>query len=283
MTAQSPSGDSMYAWQERVLVCAHRGGRNHGIENTMTAFKSVLAMGVDMIETDVRMTKDGRLVLMHDETVDRTTDGKGRVCDMSLEQIRHLNAAIHADSPLAPEPPPLLSSLLALTKDYPKVLLNIEFKDYPTEHNETFAYECADKICRMLIDFGVEERTWINSFSGRILEYVYKKWGKRFHYHGFYPWFILGDIEIPPEEYIDVACMQHRYVNEAGEIVKYASPLCPEEWLRGLLKKGIMPLMAPSLQEYPLYDLAFSWGSRIVNTDEPELMLAHLREKGLHT
>lgn len=106
---------------------------------------------------------------------------------------------------------------------------------------------------------------------------------KRFHYHGFYPWFILGAVEIPPEEYIDVACMQHQYVNEAGEIVKHASPLCPEEWLRDLLKKGIMPLMAPSLQEYPLYDLAISWGSRIVNTDEPELMLAHLREKGLHT
>lgn len=273
----------MFKAREKVSVSAHRGGRNHGIENTLTAFRRAMSMGVDMIETDVRMTKDGYLVLMHDETVDRTTDGTGLVKELTLEEIRRLNAAVHTNSDIAPEPPPLFRELMELSLEYPDVMLNIEFKDYPTEGNVDFAYTCADKICDMLIEFSVESRTWINSFSGKILEHVYKKWGSRFHYHGFYPWFILGQMELDPESFVDVACMQHRYQGEDGQVMKYDDPMCPKEWFQHLLDKGIMPLMAPSLKEYPLYDIAFSWGSRIVNTDEPEDMLAHLREKGLHT
>lgn len=273
----------MFQSKEKVCVSAHRGGRNHGIENTLTAFRNALEMGVDMIETDVRMTKDGYLVLMHDETVARTTDGTGLVKELTLEEIGRLNAAVHSGSPMPPEAPPLFSELLALCLRYPDVMLNIEFKDCPTEGNEDFAYTCADKICDMLIRCRVEKRTWINSFSGKILEHVYKKYGDSFHYHGFYPWFILGDMELDPESFIDVACMQHRCLTEDGQVIKYEDPMCPEEWFKRLLDKGIMPLMAPSLQKFPLYDVAFSWGSRIVNTDCPEDMLAHLREKGLHS
>ena len=57
----------MFEAREKVCVSAHRGGRNHGIENTLTAMRNAMAMGVDMIETDVRMTRDGYLVLMHDD------------------------------------------------------------------------------------------------------------------------------------------------------------------------------------------------------------------------
>ena len=273
----------MFQSKEKVCVSAHRGGRNHGIENTLTAFKNALSIGVDMIETDVRMTKDGYLVLMHDETLERTTDGKGLVKELTLEEIGKLDATVHSDIPVSPEAPPLFSQLLELCLQYPDVMLNIEFKDYPTDGNEDFAYTCADKICDLLIHYGVDNRTWINSFSGKILEHVYKKHGKRFHYHGFYPWFILGEMDLDPERFIDVACMQHRYMTEDGQVVKYEDPMCPKEWFKLLIDKGIMPLMAPSLQKFPLYDIAFSWGSRIVNTDYPEDMLAHLREMGLHS
>lgn len=85
-----------------------------------------------------------------------------------------------------------------------------------------------------------------------------------------------------PESFIDVACMRHRVQHKDGTIEKCADNMCPKEWFEHLLSKGIMPLMAPSLKEYPLYDLAFSYGSQIVNSDEPEKMLAHLKEKGMH-
>lgn len=265
-----------------ILVSGHRGDRVHGLENTMTAFRLAVEAGVDMVETDVRMTADGKLVLMHDETVDRTTDGTGRVKDLTLAQIRRLNAAVQSNGAFPSEPPATLVELLAFSQAHPNLLLNIEFKDYPSQGNSDFAFACCDKIAAMLLEYGVGERTWINSFDGRILERVYRHHGKAFHYHGFYPWFILGPMEIDPESFIDVACMQHRYQLPDGSIEKYEDPLCPKEWFDYLLERNIMPLMAPSLQKYPLYDLAFSWGSRMVNPDDPYAMLEHLRGKGLH-
>jgi len=272
----------MYHFGEEILVSGHRGDRVNGLENTMTAMRMAVEAGCDMIETDVRMTKDGELILMHDESVDRTTDGTGRVCDLTLEEIRKLNAAVLSEGRFAPEPPATLRELLDYALKQPELLLNIEFKDYPTEGNEVFAYTCCDKIADMLAEYGVGERTWINSFDGRILERVYRRYGDRFHYHGFYPWFILGEMSIDPESFIDVACMQHREQLSDGTVVKCEEPMCPKEWFDYLLAKGIMPLMAPSLKEYPKYDTAFSWGSRAVNPDDPYSMLEHLRKKGLH-
>ena len=271
----------MQRFEEKVILCAHRGERIRNLENTMTAFRMVVEAGADMVETDVRMTKDGHLVLMHDESVDRTTDKTGRICDMTLEEVRTCNAAFHGEG-FPFDPPATLKDLLDFAAEHPKLLLNIEFKDYPTPGNEVFAYTCCDKIVDMLLSYGVQDRTWINSFDGRILERVYRRYGRAFHYHGFYPWFILGPMEIDPESFIDVACMQHRYQLDDGSVHKYEDPLCPKEWFDYLLERGIMPLLAPSLREYPLFDQGFAWGSRIVNPDDPYTMLAHLRQKGMH-
>lgn len=271
----------MQRFDQKVILCAHRGERLHNLENTMTAFRQVVEAGADMVETDVRMTKDGQLVLMHDECVDRTTDKTGKICDMTLEEVRSCNAAFHAEG-FPAEPPATLKELLDYALEHPKLLLNIEFKDYPTAGNEDFAYACCDKIVDLLLEYGVQDRTWINSFDGRLMERVYRRCGKIFHYHGFYPWFILGEMTVDPEEFIDVACMQHRYINEAGEVIKYDEPLCPKEWFDYLHKKGITTLVAPSLQEYSKYDLTFSWGAQIVCHDDPYAMLDHLRKLGLH-
>ncbi len=265
----------------KILVSGHRGESCFGLENTMFSFKRALSIGVDMIETDVHMTKDGYLILMHDESVERTTNGNGIIKELTLDEIKALDATVNAKIDVLPEAPPMLSELLELVKDYPDVLLNIELKDYP-EDGEEFAFQSAEKICDMLIKYDVQERTWINSFSGKLLEYVYLKYGNKFFYHGFYPWFILGEMKINPETFIDVACMQHRIQREDGTIEKCKDNMCPKEWFDYLISKGIMPLMAPSLKEYPLYDLAFSYGSRIANIDDPEKMLEHLRKKGRH-
>lgn len=266
---------------DRILVSGHRGLKIYGIENTMAAFRMAISFGVDMIETDVHMTKDGHLILMHDDTLDRTTNGSGKIRDMTLSRIKKLDATVNKSIALAPEPPPTLTEFLELMKSNPNVLLNIELKDYP-ENGEEFAYLSAERTCRALIEHGVNERTFINSFSGKLLDYAYKTYGDKFFYHGFYPWFILGEMETDPESFIDVACMQHRILREDGIIEKCADNMCPEEWFRHLISKGIMPLMAPSLKEYPLYDKAFSYGSRIVNTDDPKEMLDHLRNLKLH-
>jgi glycerophosphoryl diester phosphodiesterase len=76
-----------------VEVIAHRGGAGLWPENTLLAFEHALELGADMLEFDVRATRDGHLVVVHDATVDRTTDGSGRVAEMTLEQVRALDAA----------------------------------------------------------------------------------------------------------------------------------------------------------------------------------------------
>ena len=73
-----------------VTVVAHRGDwRNHP-ENSLPAFQSCIEMGVDMIEIDLQRTKDGELILMHDRTVDRCTNGKGKISEMTYDEIQRL-------------------------------------------------------------------------------------------------------------------------------------------------------------------------------------------------
>ncbi len=84
-----------------TFVCAHRGDVKKAPENTLPSFKSAIKKGVHMIEFDVRMTKDGHLVIMHDEKVDRTTNGKGKVQDLLSEEIYKLDAGKWFDETFA--------------------------------------------------------------------------------------------------------------------------------------------------------------------------------------
>lgn len=102
-----------------VIKIAHRGSLSHAPENTLRAFRKAVATHVDMIELDVRICKTGEPIVMHDGTVDRTTNGKGKVSSLTLEEIKQLRVA---DG----EPIPTLAEVLdALGK---KVTLNIEVK-----------------------------------------------------------------------------------------------------------------------------------------------------------
>ncbi|MCK4516014.1 MAG: glycerophosphodiester phosphodiesterase, partial [Spirochaetaceae bacterium] len=75
-------------WQ----VIAHRGGRQLRPENTLIAFRNAVELGVDALELDVHSTRDGTLVVIHDGTVDRTTNGTGAVSDLTIEEIIALDA-----------------------------------------------------------------------------------------------------------------------------------------------------------------------------------------------
>ena len=78
--------------KDNIFVAAHRGFSEKYPENTMEAMEAAVELGVDQLETDIRVTKDGELVLHHDYMVDRTTNGEGHVRDLTLEQIRKLDA-----------------------------------------------------------------------------------------------------------------------------------------------------------------------------------------------
>lgn len=87
-----PRPPQPYLQGDRPLVLAHRGGADLAPENTMAAFQNAVDLGVDILELDVHTTADGTVVVIHDESVDRTTDGTGAVHDSTLADLRQLDA-----------------------------------------------------------------------------------------------------------------------------------------------------------------------------------------------
>lgn len=106
-----------------MLRIAHRGASGQHPENTMSAFKKAVAVGVDMVELDIRICKTGEPIVMHDKTVDRTTNGKGKVTDLPLSKIKQLRS-------LTGEPVPSLTDVLDTLGG--KTILNLDIKTRQT-------------------------------------------------------------------------------------------------------------------------------------------------------
>lgn len=96
------------------LIIAHRGGSHEVPENTMASFRHAIELGIKLVELDVQMTLDGELIVIHDETVDRTTNGSGMVGGFTLEEIQALDAGSHFDPRYAGEKIPTLREVLQL-------------------------------------------------------------------------------------------------------------------------------------------------------------------------
>ncbi len=124
-------------------IAAHRGGAASAPENTVAAFRQAVALGVHQVEFDVRRTADGAIVVMHDCSVDRTTNGKGRIRDHALAELRALDAGGWYGARYAGEPVPTLEEALAvLPRDF---WANIQIKA-----GEPIAAE----VARFLVDTG---------------------------------------------------------------------------------------------------------------------------------
>ncbi len=112
--------------QKNLFVWAHRGASSISPENSMTAFRLAEAAGADGIELDVHLSRDGRPVVIHDETVDRTTSGSGLVSDKTAAELLDLDAGSWFSPDYANESIPLLTDVLAWAGD--RMRLNIEIK-----------------------------------------------------------------------------------------------------------------------------------------------------------
>ncbi|MEK7396246.1 MAG: glycerophosphodiester phosphodiesterase family protein, partial [Candidatus Poribacteria bacterium] len=111
-----------------VVFIAHRGasGKGHSPENTIAAFREAINIGADCVECDVHCTKDGQVVVMHDSTLNRTTNKKGTIAEMTLEEVKQADAGSWFSSLFTGERVPTLGELLELTKG--KVINVIEIK-----------------------------------------------------------------------------------------------------------------------------------------------------------
>jgi len=120
-----------------ILNIAHRGASGTRPENTLISFRRAMEIDVDVIELDTRATADGIAVIMHDATVDRTTNGSGRVADLTLEQIRALDAGSWFAPEFAGERVPALAGAVALTGD--RMPLSLELKETGVEEQAVAA------------------------------------------------------------------------------------------------------------------------------------------------
>jgi glycerophosphoryl diester phosphodiesterase len=121
------------AANKKVLVIAHRGASELAPENTKAAIKKALEIGVDMIEIDVHQTRDGKIILLHDETVNRTTNGKGKVKDLTFDEISKLDAGSWFSEHFKGETVPALEEILNEISGKARLLIEVkkDSRTYP--------------------------------------------------------------------------------------------------------------------------------------------------------
>ncbi|HLE92043.1 MAG TPA: glycerophosphodiester phosphodiesterase family protein [Anaerolineales bacterium] len=141
----------------RPTIFAHRGASAHAPENTLAAFELALAQGAEGIELDAKLSADGHVVVIHDATVDRTTDGHGRVKDMSLADLRSLGAGLFFAEKYRGEKVPTLEEVFeALGK---RMFINVELTNYNTPGDHL-----VESVCMLVKKFELQKRVLFSSF-----------------------------------------------------------------------------------------------------------------------
>lgn len=151
-----------------TMIYAHRGYSAKFPENTMLAFQKAEEAGADGIELDVQLTKDGEVVVIHDEKVDRTTNGKGYVKDLSYSELKRLDAGYKIKTIIKKQYIPSLKEVLEwMTTN--GIICNIELK------NNVFPYKgMEEKVIELVREFGLQNRIIISSFNHYSIVHSYR-------------------------------------------------------------------------------------------------------------
>jgi glycerophosphoryl diester phosphodiesterase len=152
----------MWTDLKRPLVVAHRGDRTHAPENTLAAFRSAAEKGADAVEFDVKLTKDGQVIVVHDPTVDRTTNGSGTVATLPFPAVRDLDAGAWFSEQFRGEKIPTLDEVFETVGK--RLYMNVELTNYSTP-NDALVPKVVDLVKR----HGVEGRVLFSSFFARNL------------------------------------------------------------------------------------------------------------------
>lgn len=281
-------------WNRRILNIAHAGGECEAPTNTLYALKTAADLGVDMLEFDVQSSADGVLVVHHDETVDRVTNGTGRVVDLTLAELQALDSAYDftphggegcvADDPAsrpfrgvatgAVAPPSgfaagdfRIATVREVLETFPDIWMSIEIKGTPAN-----AVATAERLAALLREFGRSDDVMVASFDERVTS-RFKAMAPEVHttpgIAGMAK-FLQGDpllqhqaLQVPPVE--------------GGLIFAAPEPIA-------LAHDQGLPLIV-FLQEdtetEAMYDLLLDLGVDGVITGRPTAFAAKLRERGL--
>jgi len=260
-----------------VLVIAHRGDWRYAPENSLQAIRNSIAMGVDIVEVDVKKTKDGHLVLMHDKTLERATTGAGLVSDWTLDSLKTLRLKNGLGRPTHHKIPTLKE---AMTEARGAIMVNLDHcYDY---FNEAFA---------VLQQTGTVDHTIIKGYN-KTVEQVNQDFGQYLHQIIFMP---IIDLDQPGaidrirnfQEILEPLAMELVFQKDTSQVLDQFAELKVKGsrvWVNSLWGR----LNAGHEDDLAVLDLEanYGWitktGANMIQTDRPELLLKYLRVNGLH-
>ncbi len=143
--------------KKNTLIIAHRGASAFAPENTLASFQKAVELKADAIELDVKLTSDGEIVVIHDQTLERTTNGKGLVKETTLNELRSLDAGSFFAEEFRGEKIPTLREVLEKFSD--KLLINIEITNY-----KSISDGLAKKTSFLVKELGVQNSIFFSSF-----------------------------------------------------------------------------------------------------------------------
>lgn len=263
---------------EKILVASHRGDwRNHP-ENSLQAMNSAINMGVDIIELDLALTKDSVLVVCHDRTLDRTTNGKGLISDWTLDSIRSLNLRAGHNA-LTEIKMPTLREALLMCKD--RAVVNIDK-----------GYQYYDMVIALTDELGVTDQMLIkgnkplgecmakiDSYPNKMIYMPILNFGKKNAKKLMKSYFSSG---ITPVAY---EVVWPEYTDEVQKALKHIKASGSKLWVNALWpahNAGLCDDAAMYGDPKEVYGKLLETGASFVQTDRPQLLLEYLRSIGKH-
>jgi len=262
-----------YEGAERPLVIAHQGGDGVWPGDTMYAFEKAVEIGADVLEMDAHITKDGHIVLMHDETVDDTTDGTGLIEEMTLDELKQLDAAYDWSNDGGQTFPYRgqgiqVPALAELFEKFPQMRYVIEIKLTEKPVDKT--------LCALIRQYDMQDKVLVASFHdeamerfretcpevatsasrGEVTKFVLL--GKVFLSGLVAPGYESIQPPFDPKESMNIPIMTKRFIREA-----HAKNIAVEPW---------------TVDDPQLMEQYIEWGVDGIITDRPDLMVEVLSQ-----
>ena len=260
----------------KVTLTAHRGWRSKYPENTMLGFRKALELDIDGIEMDVHMTKDYRIVVCHDPTLERTTDTCGTIYEMTLDEIKRADAGIKFGEEFKGERIPTMEEFCELMATRPDIKVLLELKDYPEVVGD-FAYASAEltlSICKKYGIFG-KDRLTVVTFSTGLCAWLRTRYTREdFSIHGFYPKAKMKGYENDdPYKYYDEVCLfNFGEKTPQGMPIHNESKVADKARYTEFMLMGIKPCVYYSMNtDEEVYRKSFENGAVGFTCDHPDV------------
>ncbi|WP_240703127.1 glycerophosphodiester phosphodiesterase [Cohnella luojiensis] len=252
--------------ENSTVIVAHRGASGYAPENTLDSYRIGVRMQADYIEIDLRLTKDGELIAMHDETVDRTTNGTGLIKNMTLTEIKALDAgswfndknqAYGSEEYVNEKVPTLKEIFETFGKDTRYLLETKAPEDYPG---------LEEKMLKLVEDFGLTRHIAVQSISKESLKKIRKR-------NKDVPLFQLFWYKNPAS----ISSARLREISGYANGIGANFLRIDESYVRKVKNAGL--LLYPYTVNYPLnMEMALRWGVDGVHTDYPDRLMKMIPE-----